>query len=66
MGKNTHREELRSSEQWKQGNTCSRSPKEPAFEQVFLCLLNSAAHVTQENRLVMINKRLGENTARSA
>ncbi len=38
MRKNTQREELRSSEQWKQGNTRSRSPREPAFEQVFLCL----------------------------
>ena len=66
MRKNTQREELRSSEQWKQGNTRSRSPREPAFEQVFLCLLNSAAHDTKENRLVMMYKRLGENTARSA
>ena len=66
MRKNTQREELRSSEQWKQGNTRSRSPTEPAFEQVFLYLLNSVAHITQEIRLVMINKRLGENTARSA
>ena len=35
MRKNTHREELRSSEQWKQGNTRSRSPREPAFGRFF-------------------------------
>jgi len=35
MRKNTQREEVRSYEQWKQGNTCSRSPKGPAFGRFF-------------------------------
>ncbi len=37
IGKNTESEEMRSSEQWKQGNTCSWSPR-TRLRRVFLCL----------------------------
>ena len=37
IGKNTFSEEMRSSEQWKQGNTCSWSPRARLW-RVFLCL----------------------------